>query len=47
LRFIDPATGTFDAMPIVDVPIVALAVEPNADLVAAAGFRAVCGPTRA
>jgi cytochrome c len=39
LRFIDPATGTFDAMPIVDVPIVALAVEPNADLVAAAGFR--------
>ncbi|MCZ8261419.1 MAG: c-type cytochrome [Beijerinckiaceae bacterium] len=39
LRFIDPASGAFEAMPVVEVPIVALAVEPKGDLVAAAGFR--------
>ncbi|WP_284177805.1 c-type cytochrome [Rhabdaerophilum sp. SD176] len=39
LRFIDAASGAFEAMPVVEVPIVAVAVEPKADLVAVAGFR--------
>ncbi len=39
IRFIAPTGGTVEAMPLVEVPIVALAVNRERDLVAVAGFR--------
>lgn len=39
IRFIAPTGGTVEAVPLVEVPIVALAVNRERDLVAVAGFR--------
>lgn len=39
LRFVDPRTGAFAELPVAEVPIIALAVSANGDMIAAAGFR--------